>query len=193
VRRSTRPDGTSPSQLLQKNTVLLGDTMGELRKFYSLADVVFVGRTLVPLGGSDPMEVAALGKPVVVGPHTGNFRLAIEALRQEGALWEVSKPDELGDRIRELLLKRDRAAEAGRRAQDVVRRHQGGTRKTVERLLKVLRDSVGEVFEQSRDREGAVTQDSKDAAVECALGDRLLRVVDSDGLIGWFLGSERGV
>src|SRR5688572_17350686 len=57
--------------------VVLGDTMGELRKFYSIADVVFVGRTLVDLGprqhGSDMIEPAALAKPVIVGPYTGNF------------------------------------------------------------------------------------------------------------------------
>ena len=60
-----------------KPPVILGDTMGELRKFYSLADVIFVGRTLVDLGekqhGSDMIEPAALAKPVIVGPFTGNF------------------------------------------------------------------------------------------------------------------------
>ena len=57
--------------------IILGDTMGELRKFYSLADVVFVGRSLVNLGskqwGSDMIEPAALAKPVAIGPWTHNF------------------------------------------------------------------------------------------------------------------------
>jgi len=56
-----------------EGAVVLGDTMGDLRKFYSLARVVFVGRSLVPMGGSDMMEAAALGKPVIVGPYTENF------------------------------------------------------------------------------------------------------------------------
>ena len=62
------------------NIVHLVDTMGDLRKVYSLADVVFVGRSLVPMGGSDMMEVAALGKPIVVGPHTSNFSDAMQQL-----------------------------------------------------------------------------------------------------------------
>ena len=79
---------------VRRRAVIVGDTMGELRKFYSLADFVVVGRTLIDLGekqhGSDMIEPAALGKPVVVGPWTGNFAepmralLAADAIRQIG-------------------------------------------------------------------------------------------------------------
>ncbi|HEY1629050.1 MAG TPA: 3-deoxy-D-manno-octulosonic acid transferase, partial [Tepidisphaeraceae bacterium] len=73
--------------------VILGDTMGELRKFYSLADVVFVGRTLVDLGpkqhGSDMIEPAALGKPIIVGPFTANFDHAMRMLKAADAAMEV--------------------------------------------------------------------------------------------------------
>jgi len=74
VRRSEkhRADPNAPIP-----AVFLGDTMGELRKFYYMAEVVFVGRSLVDLGprqhGSDMIEPAALAKPVIVGPYTGNF------------------------------------------------------------------------------------------------------------------------
>jgi 3-deoxy-D-manno-octulosonic-acid transferase len=60
--------------------VILGDTMGDLRKFYSLATAIFVGRSLVPMGGSDMMEAAALGKCTLFGPHTFNFRQTVEVL-----------------------------------------------------------------------------------------------------------------
>ena len=63
LRRSSHPDG-GPPPTLPDSAVILGDTMGELRKWYSLASVVLVGRSLVPMGGSDPMEVAALAKPM---------------------------------------------------------------------------------------------------------------------------------
>ena len=63
-----------------KPTVILGDTMGDLKKFYALAAVVFVGRSLVPMGGSDMMEPTALGKCTLFGPHTFNFRQTVEAL-----------------------------------------------------------------------------------------------------------------
>ena len=74
--------------------VILGDTMGELRKFYSLADVVFVGRSLVDLGprqhGSDMIEPAALAKPVIVGPFTANFAEAVRKFRDADAIMEVA-------------------------------------------------------------------------------------------------------
>src|SRR5207244_12814148 len=76
VRRSHR--STTPGRSNDPiPPVVLGDTMGELRKFYSLAGVVFVGRTLVDLGprqhGSDMIEPAALAKPTIVGPFKGTF------------------------------------------------------------------------------------------------------------------------
>ena len=63
-----------------KPDVIVGDTMGDLKKFYSLAAAVFVGRTLVPMGGSDMMEPAALGKFTSFGPHTFNFKQTVDAL-----------------------------------------------------------------------------------------------------------------
>jgi 3-deoxy-D-manno-octulosonic-acid transferase len=93
LRRSEHPDGVvfvavgavsdrdSNSEAVQ--TVILGDTMGELRRFYSLATVVFVGRSLVPMGGSDPMEAAALAKLVIAGPHMDNFLLPVDCLQVE--------------------------------------------------------------------------------------------------------------
>ncbi|MCH7721174.1 MAG: 3-deoxy-D-manno-octulosonic acid transferase, partial [Planctomycetes bacterium] len=65
-RRSRQPDGSQipGSSVEGRSWIALGDTMGELRKFYALADAVFVGRSLIPMGGSDPMEVAALGRPM---------------------------------------------------------------------------------------------------------------------------------
>jgi len=84
TRRSVHGDD-NPAQRVSAPTVFLGDTMGELRKFYALADVVFVGRSLVAMGGSDPMEVAALGKPMIVGPHMDNFADPTDVLARAGA------------------------------------------------------------------------------------------------------------
>ena len=138
--------------------VILGDTMGELRKFYSLADVVIVGRTLVDLGekqhGSDMIEPAALGKPVVVGPYTGNFAEPMRALREAGAIAEVAAPDPeratsvepLVERIDQWLRDPAAAAEVGRRAREVVVASQGATAKHVEAIqlrLATPRRGVG--------------------------------------------------
>jgi 3-deoxy-D-manno-octulosonic-acid transferase len=123
--------------------VILGDTMGELRKFYSLADVVFVGRSLVDLGprqhGSDMIEPAALAKPVIVGPYTGNFDQAVRALRAEDAILEVVDDETLAESVRVLISTPAEAAAMGQRAQRVVRRQQGATRRHVDVILGLLK------------------------------------------------------
>ena len=140
---SPAPQGKTPepaATLLPP--VILGDTMGELRKFYSLADVVFVGRSLVDLGakqhGSDMIEPAALGKPVITGPFTGNFTDAMSRFRAADAILEVSTADELGQTVSILLSSPARAAEMGSRAQQVVTREKGATERHVQQILKLL-------------------------------------------------------
>jgi 3-deoxy-D-manno-octulosonic-acid transferase len=122
--------------------VVLGDTMGELRKFYSLADVVFVGRSLVDLGprqhGSDMIEPAALAKPVVVGPWTHNFAEPMNRLRDADAVRIAADPADLRRHLSALLSDPGAAAAMGRRAQDVVRREQGATGRHVEVILEAL-------------------------------------------------------
>ncbi|RME39741.1 MAG: 3-deoxy-D-manno-octulosonic acid transferase, partial [Planctomycetota bacterium] len=123
IRRSRRADGSQAR--LDESSVVLGDTMGELRKFYERASVVFVGRSLVPMGGSDVMEVAALGKPILVGPYTDNFRLAVVALEEAGALEVVADGSDLRAAVERLLADPAEAAARGERARRVVREHQG--------------------------------------------------------------------
>ena len=122
--------------------LILGDTMGELRKFYSLADVVVVGRTLVDLGekqhGSDMIEPAALGKPVVVGPYTGNFAEPMHALLAADAIRQVARADQLFNVLLEWLRDPAAAAEVGRRARDVVVANRGATRRNVAVILEHL-------------------------------------------------------
>lgn len=122
--------------------VVLGDTMGELRKFYSLADVVFVGRSLVDLGqrqrGSDMIEPAALAKPVICGPWTQNFADAVRQLKAADAMVEVSSADALYEAVHRLLQDRQSAAAMASRAREVVRSQQGATARHVEVILKQM-------------------------------------------------------
>lgn len=83
VRRSTG------QPVMPADPVLLGDTMGELLFLYALADVAFVGGSLVPNGGHNLLEPAALDKPVLSGPHLFNFLEIAAMLREAGALEEV--------------------------------------------------------------------------------------------------------
>ncbi len=140
VRRSKVSTPSEP--IAAKDAVVLGDTMGELRKFYSLADIVFVGRSLVDLGprqhGSDMIEPAALAKPVIVGPFTGNFADAMLKLRQAQAIVEVADGSTLRRSVETLLANPVDASLVGRRAQEVVLREKGATVRHAREILTLL-------------------------------------------------------
>ena len=129
--------------------LILGDTMGELRKFYSLADLVIVGRTLLDLGekqhGSDMIEPAALGKPVLVGPFTGNFAEPMHAFLSAGAIRQLGTPaspptvEQIAEALDAWLRDPAAAADIGRRARDVVLANRGATGRHVRVILDHLR------------------------------------------------------
>lgn len=126
--------------------VILGDTMGELRKFYSLADVVFVGRTLVDLGprqhGSDMIEPAALGKPVIVGPFTSNFDFAMRKFESSEAMLVASDGATLAEAVRVLISTPAEAKAMGARAREVVLQQRGATKRHVDVILHALRQAA---------------------------------------------------
>ncbi len=133
LRRSTgRP--THPADGPAATPVFLGDTLGELRKFYALANVVFVGRTLIPQGGSDLMEVAGLARAMVVGPHLENFAEAAAALVAAGGMLQVPSSKELAGAIRGLLSDAAAARTMGLRARQAIVERQGATERTAERI-----------------------------------------------------------
>ena len=118
--------------------VILGDTMGDLRKFYCLASVIFVGRSLVPMGGSDMIEAAALRKCTIFGPHTFNFRQTAEALLADDGAIVVNDGDELLEAVQKCFLEPDFARRIAQNGQDVIKRNQGATIKTIEQVAKFL-------------------------------------------------------
>lgn len=111
--------------------VLLGDSMGELMFLYALADIAFVGGSLVETGGHNPLEPAALGLPVIMGPHRFNFLEITAQLLEHGALSEVAHADALGDQVAMLLSNPERAAEMRDAGLAVLKANQGA----LERLL----------------------------------------------------------
>ena len=120
------------------DTVILGDTMGDLRKFYSLATIIFVGRSLVPMGGSDLAEAAALGKPTLFGPYAFNFKQTVDALLAgEGAVMVKDKHDLL-ETIQKCLTEPNFAQRIAQNGQDVIRNNQGATEKTMDQIAKFL-------------------------------------------------------
>ena len=133
VRRTQR---TTAGDSVDPQAVLLGDTMGELRKYYPLASAVFVGRSLVPMGGSDMIEPAALGAATCFGPHTYNFPQAAELVKH-GCV-RVNDVASLAATLDGWLSDAASATAAGKSAQQFVAAQQGATRRNVEMLCGLL-------------------------------------------------------
>ena len=140
IRRTNLPDGATTTTPLTPDEVLLLDTLGELKKLYSLGFGAFVGRSLVPLGGSDMIEVAAMGKPCCFGPHTHNFAEAVELLLTNNAAVTVQNEEELSRITERWLADPPAAAAMGSNARSVVAQQRGSTEKYVARLLAILRN-----------------------------------------------------
>jgi len=117
--------------------VLLIDTIGELAALYSLADVAFVGGSLVPRGGHNIIEPAQYGVPIVVGPHTENFRDMVRLFQKREAVRVVSSA-ELPLVLMELISNHTVRATLGQRAAETLRLQTGATRRTAEALEKLL-------------------------------------------------------
>jgi 3-deoxy-D-manno-octulosonic-acid transferase len=100
--------------------VLLLDTLGELPDFLALARAVFVGGTMLSVGGHNVLEPALFGKPVAFGPFTENVTAAAEALLQEGAASRVYNAEELGTVWSRMLQQPAVAENMGRRARELV-------------------------------------------------------------------------
>jgi len=123
--------------------VFLLDTIGELAGFYELADIAFIGGSLVSRGGHNVIEAAQFGKPILVGPSTENFRRA-DALR-------VVDAQSLIPTVLLLLENPDERTALGRRALEVMQSQQGATGKTLSELLRLLNvQTASEIHSESR-------------------------------------------
>ncbi|HEX4348838.1 MAG TPA: 3-deoxy-D-manno-octulosonic acid transferase [Verrucomicrobiae bacterium] len=117
---------------------LLVNTIGELKFFYETASIVFIGKSLTAIGGQNPIEPAALGKPVVFGPNMQNFKDITRLFLSKEAAVQVKDPAALERVLAELLESAARRAELGRRALQVVAENQGAVEHTVEMILPQL-------------------------------------------------------
>jgi 3-deoxy-D-manno-octulosonic-acid transferase len=133
--RSSNP-GAAPKPLRPGEIILL-DTIGELASVYSLASVAFVGGSLFPTGGHNPLEPAQFGVPIVVGPNYANFRAITEDLIAHDALRIATKED-LSATLIELLRDSAAATGMGARAQQFFNQQAGATARCVEALRELL-------------------------------------------------------
>lgn len=112
--------------------VLLADTVGELMTLYAAADVAFVGGSLVPVGGHNLLEPAALGVPVITGPHQSNARQVAELLLREDALVEVADSGELARQLKALFADPARRLKLAAHAAGVVAANRGSLARLLE-------------------------------------------------------------
>jgi 3-deoxy-D-manno-octulosonic-acid transferase len=118
--------------------VLIGDSMGEMFAYYAACDCAYIGGSLLPLGGQNLIEACAVGKPVLVGPHTFNFALATEQAVEAGAALRCDDAPAMVAAATGLLqdgLARNRMGEA---ALAFAGQHRGATARTVELLGRLI-------------------------------------------------------
>ena len=129
-----RPVGTAD--------VLLVDTLGELASLYAVGSVAFVGGSLVPLGGHNVLEPAALGVPVIFGPHTTSVAEPAERLLEAGAARRVTNAAALCAAVVELCLDRGSREAAGERGRRVVEAERGALERSVALVLDARRGAA---------------------------------------------------
>lgn len=128
VTRSSQAPVTATTQ------VVVGDTMGEMMVLYGVADLAFVGGSLIERGGHNPLEPAAYGLPVLMGPHTFNFAQICQQLEEAGGLTRVSDARSLQQAVTERLQQPELAARQGKQALTFMQQNQGA----LSRLLTLL-------------------------------------------------------
>jgi len=134
VRKSKINHGEAP----QGDEVILCDTMGELASINMVADIVFVGGSLIRHGGQNMVEPAGFGKAVLFGPHVFNFQETVDLLLAEDAAVMVKSRQELECEIRRLLLDEEAAKLMGGRARRVIHSQKGATLRNVRAVEKIL-------------------------------------------------------
>ena len=114
--------------------IFLGDSMGEMLTYYAMADVTFVGGTLVATGGQNPIEPAALAKPVLFGQHTFNFTEVTKQLLLAGAGKKVENSVQLATEVISLLQDKKRRDKMGQAGKELIEKNCGAT----EKLLNII-------------------------------------------------------
>ncbi|HLD69579.1 MAG TPA: tetraacyldisaccharide 4'-kinase [Candidatus Omnitrophota bacterium] len=136
------------SEIYQKNrkdsegdSVIVLDTIGQLKSLYSLSRIVFVGKSLSVGGGQNIIEPAFFGNAVVVGPLMQNFRDIMDVFLKDQAVLQVKDEKELEEKMKFLLEHPQERDRLGRSARKVIEKHRGATDQTLAVIAKVLADS----------------------------------------------------
>jgi 3-deoxy-D-manno-octulosonic-acid transferase len=112
--------------------------MGEMFAYYAACDVAFIGGSLLPLGGQNLIEACAMGKPVLIGPHTWNFEAVAQSALMAGAALRVEDPAALGAKLRELFADNALRDRMSRQALAFSGSHSGAS----ERVMAVVEETL---------------------------------------------------
>ena len=116
---------------------MLLDTTGELQRWYDIATVVFIGKSLTAHGGQNPVEPILAGKPVVFGPHMENFAALAQSLVRHNAAVQVANEESLERVIARLLRDPEERSQLLTNAAQVLAAHRGATSATAQSLSKL--------------------------------------------------------
>ena len=114
--------------------VVVVDRLGMLRDLYALADVAFVGGSLVKAGGHNPLEPASVAKPILFGPYTDDFDWISRTLETAGGAIRIANEIQTAEQVRELMLSSAKRVRMGSMAHGVFRTHQGAVNRTLDIL-----------------------------------------------------------
>jgi 3-deoxy-D-manno-octulosonic-acid transferase len=116
--------------------IIIGDSMGEMFTWYAAADVVFMGGSLVKTGGHNPLEPAAVAKPIISGEYIFNFAEVFPLLEQVNAAWVLDTMQAIQAKLADLLQHPEKQQQAGKAAQAVIQQHQGAVAAVLEKIAE---------------------------------------------------------
>jgi len=118
--------------------VYLADTMGEMLLLYSVADITFIGGSLVPIGGHNSIEASILAKPILTGPHLDNFKKVSKLLLEANAQMIIHDELSLANIVLDLMNDQDKRKRMGDNAKEVVEHNRGALQKQLTIIKKIL-------------------------------------------------------
>jgi 3-deoxy-D-manno-octulosonic-acid transferase len=119
--------------------IFIGDSMGELPLFFAASDVAFLGGSLVPIGGHNPLEPAALERAIILGPYMFNFTEISQQLLEAGAAIQVYTIQELSQAVLRYLSEPGLRTKAGKAGQQVIAQNQGASNKLLQLIITLER------------------------------------------------------
>lgn len=123
---------TANQAITHEEDVLLVDKMGEVKTFYALSDLTFVGGSLIPIGGHNILESAILGKPILVGPYMQNARAVVNEFLASEAIIQLENPAKLTETLQNLLQDTDLCNKLGQNALTMMQKNRGALAKLMQ-------------------------------------------------------------